>query len=147
MQEYVTGFMFSADAEKLVVIKKLKPLWQCGLYNGVGGKIEANELSIDAMVREFKEETGVITQPENWTCFANVYRPNVYDVDMYFSRSDLAFQVQSIEQEEVHIINVNRLPENLIPNLRWLIPLALDSQADFSAPVRITEVAENRVTA
>jgi len=66
---------------------------------------------------------------------------------MYFAQSNLAFQVQSIEQEEVHIINVNKLPENLIPNLRWLIPLALDQQADFSVPVRIREIAQERMTA
>lgn len=147
MKKYVTGFMFSKNLEHIVLIKKINPIWQRGLLNGIGGKIEINETSIDAMVREFTEETGVSTQAADWTCFANVYRPKVYDVDMYFAQSNLAFQVQSVEQEEVHIINVNKLPENLIPNLRWLIPLALDQQADFSVPVRIREIAQERMTA
>ena len=147
MKKYVTGFLFSQDANHVVLIKKINPAWQRGLFNGVGGKVEDNESPIDAMVREFSEETGVITQPEDWTCFANVFRSNCYDVDMYFAHSDLAFDALTVEAEEVHILKVTELPKNIIPNLQWLIPLALDTQADFSTPVRIQEIAEERITA
>ena len=139
--------MFSQDANHVVLIKKLNPQWQRGLFNGVGGKVEANESSIGAMVREFSEETGVSTQPEDWTCFAKVYRPDCYDVDMYFAQSDLAFDAKTVEAEEVHILKVAALPKNIFPNLQWLIPLALDKQADFSTPIRIQEIAEERITA
>ena len=57
MKKYVTGFLFSKDASHVVLIKKINPQWQNGLFNGVGGKIETNETSIAAMVREFFEET------------------------------------------------------------------------------------------
>lgn len=147
MKQYVTGFLFSKDSTRVVLIKKINPQWQRGLFNGVGGKIEANESSVNAMIREFFEETGVSTRPEDWTNFAKVYRPKCYDVDMYFAHSNLAFKVKTIEAEEVHLINVSELPKNIIPNLQWLIPLALDTQADFSTPIRITEVAEDRIKA
>ncbi|MGB1263114.1 MAG: NUDIX hydrolase [Cognaticolwellia sp.] len=144
MKKYVTGFLFSKDAKSLVLIKKISPAWQQGLFNGIGGKIEANETSIDAMVREFFEETGVKTQPEGWTNYAKVYRPDCYDVDMFFGHSDLAFSAKTIEQEQVVIVKVSELPNNLIPNLHWLIPLALDTQADFSTPILVKEVAQIR---
>lgn len=147
MKKYVTGFLFSNDTRHVVLIKKINPKWQRGLFNGIGGKIEANESSIDAMVREFCEETGVITQQTDWTCYANIYRPNCYDVDVYFARSDLAFNAKTVEQEQVHIIQLAELPNNMVPNLQWLIPLALDQQADFSNPVLFKEVAESRVKA
>lgn len=147
MKKYVTGFLFSADASHVVLIKKINPQWQRGLFNGIGGKVEENESSIVAMVREFKEETGVLTQASNWTHYANVFRPNNYDVDMYFAFSDVAYSAQTIEQETVHILPVDKLGPNLIPNLHWLIPLALDKQADFSLPVSIREVAEQRISA
>ena len=60
-KKYVTGFLFSADASHLVLIKKINPAWQRGLFNGIGGKVEANEIAVDAMVRECLEETGVLT--------------------------------------------------------------------------------------
>ena len=147
VKKYVTGFLFSADASHLVLIKKINPAWQWGLFNGIGGKVEANEIPVDAMVRECFEETGVQTTASDWRCFANVYRPNVYDVDMFFARTDVAFNAKTIEAEEIHIIKVAELPKNLIPNLQWLIPLALDTQADFSSPVCIKEIAQERLKA
>ena len=147
MNKYVTGFLFSKDASHVVLIKKINPQWQNGLFNGVGGKIETNEASIAAMVREFFEETGVTTQPADWTHYAKIYRPNGYDVDMYFAYSDLAFSAKTIEQEQVHIIDLTQLPRNIIPNLQWLIPLALDKQADFSSPVLLQEIADERLKA
>lgn len=147
MKKYVTGFLFSKNAGHLVLIKKINPSWQYGLFNGVGGKVEANELSVDAMVREFIEETGVTIHKADWTCYAKIYRPHCYDVDVYFAHSDLAFSAKTIEQEQVHIIKLSELPSNIIPNLRWLIPLALDKQADFSTPVLLQEVSQARTTA
>lgn len=147
MKKYVAGFLFSQDSSKVVLIQKINPAWQNGLLNGVGGKIEAGEHAIDAMVREFKEETGVLTHAEQWTHFAQVYRPDCYDVAFFFARSDLAFEAKTVEQEEVQLIDSTALPANLLPNLRWLIPLALDQQADFSTPIQIKEVAGERLEA
>ncbi|SEL50468.1 8-oxo-dGTP diphosphatase [Colwellia chukchiensis] len=147
LQKYVTGFLFSADASHLVLIKKINPSWQRGLFNGIGGKIETEESSVAAMVRECKEETGVVTSPKVWTQFADIYRPNAYQVDMYFARTDLAYQAKTQEAETIHLFKVAQLPQQLLPNLRWLIPLALDQQADFSQIIRIQEIAQPRIKA
>tara|TARA_R110000787_G_scaffold63273_5_gene142543 strand:+ start:57 stop:500 length:444 start_codon:yes stop_codon:yes gene_type:complete len=147
VKKYVTGLLFSQDASHVVLIKKINPLWQRGLFNGIGGKIEADESSVDAMVREFFEETGVITNQADWTCYARIFRPKCYDVDVYFAHSDLAFSAKTLEQEQVHIIKLTELPSNIIPNLQWLMPLALDKQADFSTPVLLQEVAQERTKA
>lgn len=147
MKKYVTGFLFSEDSTHVVLIKKLNPKWQQGLLNGVGGKIEENELSCDAMAREFEEETGVVITRDKWTCYTKIYRPNYYELDVYYAYSDFAYEVKTIEKEEVCLVKTNTLPENIIPNLRWLIPLALDNQADFSNPIIINEIAEERTQA
>ncbi|REL28350.1 NUDIX domain-containing protein [Thalassotalea euphylliae] len=144
MKKYVAGFLFTQDASKVVLIEKINPTWQRGLLNGVGGKIEAGEQPIAAMVREFAEETGVTTNATQWTHFAQVFRPNGYDVAFFFAHSDLAYKARTVEQEKVQLIDVQALPNNLLPNLRWLIPLALDQQADFTTPIQINEVAGER---
>ena len=64
---YVVGFLFNPDMTEVVLIKKNRPDWQKGLLNGVGGKIESGEDPITAMIREFKEETGV--EIYNWNLF------------------------------------------------------------------------------
>src|SRR5437899_9779920 len=51
--DFKTGFTTG-----VVLIQKVKPAWQSGLLNGVGGKIELGETPLDAMRREFAEETG-----------------------------------------------------------------------------------------
>jgi hypothetical protein len=36
-QEYVCGFMFSPDHQVVLLVKKNRPDWQAGRYNGAGG--------------------------------------------------------------------------------------------------------------
>ena len=145
MKHYVTGFLFTKNFKHVVLIKKLNPEWQRGLFNGVGGKVEENEKSYDAMSREFEEETGVVINAEEWIHFSHIHRPNFYYLDLYYAHSDLAFDVRTIEKEEVHIVKVNNLPKNIIPNLQWLIPLALDKEMDFSSPILMQEIAKERI--
>jgi 8-oxo-dGTP diphosphatase len=60
---YVLGLGFTPDRLKVALIRKRRVRpgfeWMQGLMNGLGGKVREDELSVDAMVREFKEESGV----------------------------------------------------------------------------------------
>ncbi|HRU10630.1 MAG TPA: NUDIX domain-containing protein, partial [Thermoanaerobaculia bacterium] len=58
MIKYVLGFAFD-DLGRVALVQKERPAWQSGKLNGVGGHIEGHEEVLDAMVREFYEETGV----------------------------------------------------------------------------------------
>lgn len=66
---YVLGFAFSHTMRSVVLIEKLKPDWQAGKLNGVGGKIEPGENAYDAMAREFFEETGWAISYGDWHLF------------------------------------------------------------------------------
>lgn len=126
MIDYVTGFMYSPNGERVVLINKNKPDWQKGKFNGVGGKIEEDETPEQAMSREFEEETGVITSSSDWQSFLILINPNKYRVYMLFTFSEKFDSVKTVEQEIVSLHHVNSLPENIIPNLAWLIPLSQD---------------------
>ncbi len=67
MKRMVLGFAFNPFANKVLLIHKNRPDWQRGKLNGVGGHIEGSETSRDAMVREFREETGEIVPDFMWT--------------------------------------------------------------------------------
>lgn len=58
MTEYVLCFVKKFDS--VLLIEKLKPDWQRGLYNLPGGKIEPGETAKEAAIRELNEETGLI---------------------------------------------------------------------------------------
>ena len=63
---YVLGFAFSYNLQYVILIQKTHPEDQAGKFNGVGGELHENEAFKVGMSREFKEETGVETNPNNW---------------------------------------------------------------------------------
>ncbi len=144
MKHYVTGFMFSADLNQLALIEKRQPEWQAGLLNGIGGKIEENESAVAAMVREFEEETSVQTTNQDWTLFAIIERPGHYIVHFFCAFTDAVFDVTTVEQERVLIVDSKSLPGNVIFNLNWLIPMAMDQELVFENPVTIQEVKRSK---
>lgn len=132
MNRQVVGFLFSPNREQVVLILKNRPSWQKGLLNGVGGHCIENEIARDAMIREFKEETGVLIG--NWTCFAvGINTEDTVEVLFYKAFNKEYENVKSVTDEELYIIDVNdfiRNAENFpsIFNIRWLIQLALDDK-------------------
>ena len=131
--KYVVGFLFTKDREQVVLIEKLKPAWQKGLWNGVGGKVEEGELWEDAMCREFFEETGVKISGWAWQHTVTLFNDH-FECRFFRAFRDLALDVKTMEEEVVCLHPVRYvLGENvpLMNNLRWLIPLQLDMGLDF----------------
>lgn len=127
MKKYVAGFLFSQDRTKVALIRKNKPEWQEGKLNGIGGKIEPFEHELDAMEREFREETGVSVKSYFWNLFASIQGED-YVCHFFRAFDDSVFGVKSMEEEQVCVLAVNELHNYAhIPNLKWLIPLALDT--------------------
>ncbi len=139
MLNYVTGFLFSEDLTHVVLLEKQSPSWQKGLFNGVGGKIDKGETSLKAMTRECEEETGVFIAENEWTCYVHITNPGYFELDVYFAISDLAFSAKTIEIEKVSIFKIEDIPKNIIPNLEWLLPMALDKNLNFNIPVVFIE--------
>lgn len=123
-KRYVVGFMFSPSGSSVVLIQKNRPDWQKGKLNGVGGKIEQGETPAEAMRREFYEETGIAFNTYSWTLFATLNGPNAV-VYVFRAWSDLIGNAFSKTDEEVGKYFADSLPNNILPNLKFLIPLAL----------------------
>lgn len=114
--EYVIGFLYGVG--KVLLIKKNRPEWQKGLYNGVGGHIEQGELPHDAMVREFEEETGATGI--DWNEFCVMDYPDA--VVHCFAGLYVGQDIRSTTDELVFWLDPNNL-FNTIPNLLWLVPM------------------------
>ncbi len=111
--------MLSPDYKQVALITKNSPSWQANKLNGIGGKIESGETPSEAMAREFEEETGVITSPNEWVKFVVLIRESSYQVNFFYLVSEKVFGGHQ-EDEEVSIYDVANLPENAIFNLKWL---------------------------
>lgn len=135
MKQYVTGFMFSTDLKNVALIHKNRPEWQAGRVNGIGGKVETGEWPIDAMMREFFEETGVTTHDGEWKHKIIMQRasgPNAFTLNVYASISEKIWNVRSITDEKVEIFQLkDALNEPHVPNLIWMLPLVMDNAVEI----------------
>lgn len=126
MKKYVLGFMFSDLFEQegeLALIRKNKPAWQRGKLNGIGGKVEENELYLDAMRREFKEETGF--DQDEWTPCGTM-KGKDWEVEV-FACFGMISELKTTTDEEVVTFELSEvhLSEEVIDNLKFLIPMCL----------------------
>lgn len=124
-KKYVVGFMLDPTLSKVVLIRKAKPEWQIGLLNGVGGKVGdniADETPLDAMHREFKEETGV--DGLDWTPYLTLNTPR--SEIHFFRATGNVHRCTSLTEETVGIFDIHEVMDmcDTIPNIRWSIQMA-----------------------
>ena len=81
---YSMGFAFSPALFEVVMIQKLRPAKYRGYWTGVGGHTE-NESPIACMAREFEEETGLVTNEDQWTQFAIAEVGDRSRVELFYS--------------------------------------------------------------
>jgi 8-oxo-dGTP diphosphatase len=120
------GFIFNKTLTKVLLIHKLAPVWMLGKINGIGGKLEINETSLDCIVREVAEETGIKTVQDKWT-YSGCNDGSTWHVDFYgYIYTGKLFPATTYEKEKIEWFDIYNLPANIMPNLTWLIPLTLD---------------------
>ncbi|HJZ33601.1 MAG TPA: NUDIX domain-containing protein [Hyphomicrobiaceae bacterium] len=130
MQHYVVGFLFNAACDRVVLMMKRRPAWQAGRWNGVGGRVEAGEDIHTAMHREAAEEIGV--RPI-WLYYVNLEYPEAH-IAFFGSRSQPSFdQARQLTDERIYRHNMGAVLggglQALVPNLRFLIPMAVHALA------------------
>ena len=147
MKDYVVGFLFSKSLGQLVLVEKKRPEWQAGKCNGVGGKIEEGETDYEAMVREFREETG--KEVTDWVRFCTL-KCRYATVYFFYAVAEDYYKVTSTTDEQIQLWDIDNVMETqtphpppswlvwlnnlisidtierpqIIPNLRWLIQMA-----------------------
>jgi len=143
MIEYVNGFLFSPDRYHVALVLKNKPPWQAGHFNAIGGKKKPGETWLEAMAREFDEETGVHIKSWEHTL---TLRGSEWELRFYRAFFPLVHAVQTMESETILVVPVDRIGHlgyvhglHIIPNLAWALPLSLDDHLDF--PVLAKEKA------
>jgi 8-oxo-dGTP pyrophosphatase MutT (NUDIX family) len=132
-RKYVAGFLFRDERDEVALIHKTHgPDCVIGKWNAIGGKIRKgepglpDESSAAAMWREFMEEAGVDV---SWTLFLTLRGPG-WSVDFYHAFSSVALsKIRTCEAETVMSFHLSMMPET-VPNLKWIIPMALGHEDD-----------------
>lgn len=135
---YVVGFMFDETGTRVLLIRKTRPAWQAGKLNGIGGRIEDGETSDGAMHREFVEEVGIDCQ--SWKYFCTLSDERQWQIDFFYAVGNV-WEAQVLTDERPEVAGINDLPSTVIPNLRWLIPMALTMKHERVKSFQIKEAA------
>jgi 8-oxo-dGTP diphosphatase len=129
MIHYCVGFAFYYDNNSVALIKKNRPAWQAGKMNGIGGKLELDETPVEAMIREFREETG--HEITDWKDLCTLHG-NDFVVSVFVSYDNdhpellKTMTDEMIDIVDIYVVNDNCCESWFISNLPWLVNLALD---------------------
>lgn len=129
MTHYTIGIIFNMDLTNVLLIHKLKPEWQKGKLNFPGGKIEPKEWPVDCVVREIFEECALNTKAIDWNYIGEIEnKQRDYRVDIFTTVHRFEKHGRPISQTDELIAwyPVNQLPDNIISNLCFLVPFALN---------------------
>lgn len=154
MKQYCAGFVFDDFFSRVILIKKEKPVWQKGLYNAVGGKIESFDKSpADAMARECQEEINLVIPADKWVNFAelkgieprrvpienNPKTNEDWSVEWFYANFSNLGEFKSNTDEKADIFNIKLLPKT-INNINWLICMAISLENDRADKFVVTEI-------
>lgn len=119
VENYVVGIIYSNT--HVLLIDKLRPEWQKGIYNGVGGMIKDGESSIDAMIRECKEECNLDIY--EWYEYDTVSFDNGVNLTYFYSKIDDEYikTFESLTDEKVVMFNLYKLPESIQDDIEDII--------------------------
>jgi 8-oxo-dGTP diphosphatase len=138
--DYVVGFVFNVDKSEVALILKNRPAWQAGRLNGIGGHIEEEELPLDAMHREFREETGYGGRLP-WRCFAVMGRDDRnprFRCHCFVAVADEPhlrnLGLYTAEDQPIVVCFTNAIPDHALSNIKWLVPMAADEDVADGCP-------------
>ena len=126
MKEYVLGFAFDLKKNKVLLLEKEKPIEQKGLLNGIGGKVELNEDDLEAIIREFFEETGIQTVDQDWVKVGTMNYDH-FKIHLFATNSCNIYHAKSTTDEKVsvHELDFNSLEKKGALNLSFFIKKSL----------------------
>jgi 8-oxo-dGTP diphosphatase len=135
MKRMVAGLLYDEKTEMAVFVRKCRgPRFMAGKLNLPGGKVEENETPIQAMVREFHEETGVKTAETDWVHSVTLSGED-FEVEFFVTRGD-AGKAETTTDERIERHDAWNMPGDVLPNLRWIVPLCLDAFVERPVVVR-----------
>lgn len=157
MLKYTICFILRDN--EILMLNRQSPSWM-GMWNGVGGKIEANESAEECIIREIKEETGIIT--DNVEFKGNVcWEANGKDLGgmyVFIAKFPESYEYPAPRRTDEGILDwkdyswlMHKENKGVVQNIKYYLPKMLDKQGPFNfmfeyEGMDIADVKEERLT-
>lgn len=147
-QHYTLGFVVFKNTKTILLIEKLKPEFQKGYLNGLGGKMEEAQIQTavkgetitECIIREVAEESGLLTSPSEWNYFCSMRctknstdkETKAWIVDCFINiieDSNRMHEIINKEEEKLALLQldqINTLNHKLLGNISWLVGMGID---------------------
>lgn len=111
--------------EKVLLSRRFNTGYEDGNYSVPAGHIDGRETLIDAMIREAKEEVGIIVHPQD-VQFAHVvhYLSGDERLQFFFKATIWQGEIANIEPhkcDELRWVSIDNLPGNTVPYVKQAI--------------------------
>jgi ADP-ribose pyrophosphatase YjhB (NUDIX family) len=118
-------YLFLRKEGKILIGRRCNTKYQDGYYQVPAGHVIAGELPTQTVIREAKEEIGVVIKKENLKLVHTSFREKHDDtgdrIDLFFESYLWEGEIRNAEQnkcDDLRWIDTSDLPSNLIPHIR-----------------------------
>ncbi|MEZ4984472.1 MAG: NUDIX domain-containing protein [Saprospiraceae bacterium] len=112
------------DHGRILLLKQTKP--NGGNYTLVGGTVEDEEFAVQALIRESREEAGIILHPKDLTLAHVMYKKKKDEnrIGLFFHASKWEGNLRAREKEKFKSTNwfdLDHLPKNLTATVKHVL--------------------------
>lgn len=136
MLKYTIGFIKRGN--EILLLNREASTWM-GSWNGVGGKLEAKETPLECILREVREETGIILENMQFKGIVTWKVDNQYDGGMYafVGEVPVTHEYQTPIKTDEGILDWKKIdwifhPENTgVANLQYFLEEMLQDEENY----------------
>ena len=112
-------FIFSNDMSKVVLLEQASKL--DGIFYRDKAKISPVEIS-----KKIKNDFNLEIEPRKFRTVVTLQNiDKIQHVTIMMTLTDIE-KIKRVEGDKIKITSTNQIPDNCIPQLKWLIPMAID---------------------
>ena len=118
-----SSYLVLIENNKILLQRRFNTGYEDGNYGFVAGHVEEGESFTDAVIREIKEEIGVMLKLEDLRVIHVMHRKSISDerIDVFFMAKKWTGEIENKEPDkcdDLSWFDVNNLPDNIIPYVR-----------------------------
>ena len=118
------SYLYLEKDGKILLLRRHNTGHMDGYYSFIAGHVDPGETFTEAVVREAKEEAGIIVKEQDLDVVHVNHRPGVNYLDMHFAAKKWKGNAKNMEPDkcdDMRWFDKNKLPDNLLPNVRHVL--------------------------